>query len=94
MLVLTRRPGESIVIGEEIVVTVLEVRGESVRLGITAPREIPVHREEVFAQIKAENIAAAGARSVALEALEELLRTGKGSKIPGSGGRSWGDPGE
>lgn len=58
MLVLTRRPGESIVIGNDIVVTVLEVRSDQVRVGIDAPRSIQVHREEVFRQMASENTAA------------------------------------
>ena len=53
MLVLTRRANQSIMIGHDIVVTVLEVRGDQVRLGIKAPREIDVHREEVFAALQA-----------------------------------------
>ena len=52
MLVLTRRANQSIMIGHEIVVTVLEVRGDQVRLGIKAPRSIDVHREEIFAQLQ------------------------------------------
>ena len=48
MLVLTRRKNQSIVIGDEIVVTVLEVKGDQIRLGITAPREIQVYREELL----------------------------------------------
>lgn len=48
MLVLTRRANESIVIGDEIVVTILEVRGDQVRVGIEAPRSVSVHRQEVF----------------------------------------------
>lgn len=48
MLVLSRRTNESIMIGQEVVVTVLEVRGDTVRLGITAPRTVDVHREEIF----------------------------------------------
>jgi carbon storage regulator len=58
MLVLSRRVGEKIVIGNEIVVEVLSVSGEGVRLGITAPRETSVHRHEVFAEIEAANRAA------------------------------------
>jgi len=50
VLVLTRRANQSIMIGHEIVVTVLEVRGDQVRLGIKAPRSIDVHREEIFAR--------------------------------------------
>ena len=55
MLVLTRRANQSIMIGHEIVVTVLEVRGDQVRLGIKAPRSIDVHREEIFAQFQQAN---------------------------------------
>lgn len=59
MLVLTRKVGESIVIGQDIEVTVLEVRGEQVKLGIRAPRSIAVHRKEVYLAIRAENREAA-----------------------------------
>lgn len=58
MLVLTRKPDQSIVIGSDIEITVLEVRGEQVRLGIRAPRSVAVHRKEVFEQIKSETEAA------------------------------------
>ena len=54
MLVLTRRSNQSIMIGTDIVVTVLEVRGEQVRIGIKAPREVEVHREEVFEALARE----------------------------------------
>jgi carbon storage regulator len=59
MLVLSRRSNESIVIGGEIVVTVLEIRGDQVRLGIEAPRSVTVHRQEVHAEIQRENVSAA-----------------------------------
>ncbi len=55
MLVLTRKLNEGIVIGEHIKITVLEIKDQSVKLGIEAPREISVHRHEVHAEIKAEN---------------------------------------
>jgi len=55
VLVLSRRVGESVVIGTDVVVTVLEVRGDVIRLGIQAPREVPVHRSEVFAAIETAN---------------------------------------
>ena len=52
MLVLSRKKNESIVIRDDIVITVVEVRGDKVRLGIEAPREVPVHRREVYEKIK------------------------------------------
>ncbi len=58
MLVLTRRAGESIVIGDDVRVVVLDVRGETVRLGIEAPRSVQVHRAEVYAAVQAANAAA------------------------------------
>lgn len=58
MLVLTRRAGESIVIGDEVRVVVLDVRGDTVRLGIDAPRSVQVHRAEVYAEVQAANAAA------------------------------------
>lgn len=66
MLVLSRRSNESIVIGGEIVVTVLEIKGDQVRLGIRAPRSVTVHREEVHAEIQRENRSAAVVRNVDL----------------------------
>lgn len=63
MLVLTRRPGESIVIGNDVVVTVLEVRGDQVRVGIGAPRSVQVHREEVYREVERENTTAVASAS-------------------------------
>ncbi len=52
MLILTRRVGESLMVGEEITVTVLGVKGNQVRIGIDAPKDVAVHREEIFQRIK------------------------------------------
>ncbi|HUT28847.1 MAG TPA: carbon storage regulator CsrA [Sedimentisphaerales bacterium] len=57
MLVLSRQKDESIMIGENVEVTIVDVRGDKVRLGITAPKEIPVHRREVYDAIKREQSA-------------------------------------
>jgi carbon storage regulator len=73
VLVLTRRANQSIMIGHDIVVTVLEVRGDQIRIGIRAPREIDVHREEVFRQLQAANRQAASPDKGTLDALGALL---------------------
>ena len=62
MLVLTRKVGQSIVIGDEIEVVVLEVRGEQVRVGIRAPKTVAVHRKEIYDQIQEENRSSADVR--------------------------------
>lgn len=61
MLILTRRVGETVVIGDEVTVTVLGVKGNQVRLGVNAPREVAVHREEIFERIKRERANGNGA---------------------------------
>lgn len=58
MLVLSRQRDESIIIGDNIVVTIVDIRGDKVRLGIEAPSEIPVHRREVYEAIQRENLRA------------------------------------
>jgi carbon storage regulator len=69
MLILTRRPGERVVIGDEILVTVMGVSGHTVRLGIAAPEGIPIYREEIWLAVKEENRAAAAADAAALPSM-------------------------
>jgi carbon storage regulator len=59
MLIITRRPGEKVMLGDDIVLHVMEIVGNSVRVGIQAPRSLPVYREEIWEAVKEENRAAA-----------------------------------
>ncbi|UNH40432.1 carbon storage regulator CsrA [Moellerella wisconsensis] len=59
MLVLTRRASEVLIIGDDIKITILSIKGNQVRIGVDAPKNIPVHREEIYQRIQAENINAA-----------------------------------
>jgi carbon storage regulator len=59
VLIITRRPGEKIVLGEDISIQVMEIVGNQVRIGIQAPKSVPVYREEIWEAVKAENQAAA-----------------------------------
>lgn len=71
MLALSRRKNESLVIDNQIEVTVLEIRGDQVKIGISAPKEIPVYRKEVYLQIQEANKAAVD--NASLDALKKLL---------------------
>ena len=73
MLVLSRHKDETIMIGDQIEITVVEIRGDKVKIGIQAPMSVPVHRQEVYLAIREENLAAAEIDSNALAAAGELL---------------------
>ena len=85
MLVLSRQRDETIMIGDDIEVTVVDIRGDKVRLGINAPKEISVHRKEVYDAIRRENRAAAQVKP------EDL--SGLGNKLGGANGTSGGGGG-
>ena len=74
MLVLSRRTGESVVIGDDVTVTVLEVRGDVVRIGIEAPRSVAVHRAELLVELEKSNREAASPSEQAVASLTEALR--------------------
>ncbi len=65
MLALTRKKGEALVINNDTEITILEIRGDQVKLGITAPKEVPVYRKEIYLQIQKENEESMNADSVA-----------------------------
>jgi carbon storage regulator len=86
MLVLTRKVGEKLVIGNEIVVEVLSISGEGVRLGVVAPRETSIHRYEVFEEIQAANRAAsapsASSPNIKVEDIAARLRVSDEKEPP------------
>ena len=67
MLALTRKKGESLVINNDIEITILEIRGDQIKLGVSAPKEVPIYRKEVYTQIQQEN------RKQNAQALKELF---------------------
>jgi len=72
MLILTRKSGEKIAIGDDIVITVLETRGNQVKLGIEAPSDITIHRQEVYEKVRRENLAATGIMAADLSIASDL----------------------
>jgi carbon storage regulator len=79
MLILTRKLGESIQIGDDIRITILDIKGGQVRLGIEAPTNTSVHREEIYRRIKEENISAS---SLNISDVKEMAKIFSGKQIP------------
>ncbi len=77
MLVLSRRVGESVVIGDDVVVTVLEVRGDVIRVGVDAPRHVQVRRQELLAELEETNRAAASPSAERVADLSKLVSRGE-----------------
>lgn len=71
MLALTRKKGESLIINNNIEVTVLEIRGDQIKIGVSAPKDVPIYRKEVYIQIQKENQASIQAEN--LDALKNLF---------------------
>jgi len=76
LLVLSRKTNQSIMIGEDIEVIVLEIKGDSVKIGLKAPRDIPVYRQEIYLEIKAENERAAAAAGAAAKSTTAVPSAG------------------
>lgn len=83
MLILTRKIGEGIILGDDIRIAVLEIRGKQIRIGIEAPPNVVVLREEIYQRIQEENLQAAGVRDVDLKEIANLFKTKKANE-PGS----------
>ena len=82
MLVLSRQRDETIMIGDEIEITIVDIRGDKVRLGINAPRTIHVHRKEVYEAIRRENTDASQVQVDDLDAIDQDLRKRNGRSVP------------
>ncbi|MBI5575326.1 MAG: carbon storage regulator CsrA [Deltaproteobacteria bacterium] len=74
MLVLTRKPEEAVKIGDEITVTVLEVRGNQVQIGISAPQGVRIYRGEIYEKIRSENIEASGLSADDFKRMKEKIK--------------------
>ncbi len=77
MLVLTRKIGEKIIIGDNIFLTIIDIKGDQVQLGLDAPREISIHREEVFLEIQEENKRAQASKDFDIDTIDKLLEEKK-----------------
>ena len=71
MLILTRRVGETVMIGNEVTVTVLGVKGNQVRVGVNAPKDVAVHREEIYDRIKREQDQDSGMRTPTVKSIDD-----------------------
>jgi carbon storage regulator len=88
MLRISRRAGERIMLGDDVVIEVMEVRGQTVRIGIDAPRALPIYREEIWLEVKRENQAAAEAPVE----LPKFPATGGGAPAAGPGATTRAEP--
>lgn len=85
MLVLSRQRDETIMIGDAVEITIVDIRGDKVRLGINAPAQVAVHRKEVYEAIKAENKRAAEAQGAEFGALSSSIRPGRRAGLSPAG---------
>lgn len=80
MLALSRKQNESIMLGSDIEITILEMKGEQVKIGINAPKSVPIYRKEIYLQIQESNKEAADG-GVSLEAISKLMKPKDGNKL-------------
>lgn len=82
MLVLTRKKGQAIIIGHDIEISVIDIQGDQVRIGINAPKSVSVHRKEIYEEIKNENLSAATRKGIDINELNKTFEN-KGKEESG-----------
>lgn len=74
MLVLTRKKGQALMIGHDIELSVIDIQGDQVRIGITAPKNVPIHRKEIYEEIRKENLSAIAGKNTDIQVLNEKFK--------------------
>lgn len=77
MLVLTRKKGQSLIIGNDIEVTIIDIQGDQVRIGINAPKSVIVHRKEIYEEIRNENVSAASNKQIEINIINQEFKQKK-----------------
>lgn len=74
MLVLTRKKGQALMIGHDIELSIIDIQGDQVRIGITAPKNVPIHRKEIYEEIRKENLSAIAGKNTDIQVLNEKFK--------------------